>query len=335
VASAPWVWLSRLVSGCLDGVARASLVAFLLVVMACSAAPSGTNAPSASMAPAPAVPTSAPAAPASAGASSSTSQSSTADKAAGSSAAPASNGAASEALPLDRMVIRNAKLSLQVQDVEVALQKIRAVADADGGYVSSSHSYYVKQGDQDRMIADVTIAVRSDTFDKAVQSVRALATKVENEDGTSQDVTDQYVDLDANLRNLQASEDAILKLTEKADKLADVLTLQRELATVRGQIERIQGQKRLLEHQTSMSTIAIDLHLPPAPELAMVGPAWNPVATFERGWHASLLALETVADLLISIISFGWWLIPFVVAGIVFFQRSRGARAAISPPPTG
>jgi hypothetical protein len=157
---------------------------------------------------------------------------------------------------------------------------------------------------------------------------------VESEDGTSQDVTDEYTDLDANLRNLQASEDTLLKLTAQASNLNDVLTLERELANVRGQIERIKGRQRLLEHQTSMATIAINLHLPPSSEITAVGPAWNPVATFLRGWRASLVALETLADVVIGIIAFGWWLIPLVVAGIYLFQRNRSRRLPRPAPPT-
>jgi hypothetical protein len=231
------------------------------------------------------------------------------------------------------MVIRGATLSLQVQSVEAALQKIRSVADADGGYVTASHTSYTQEDGQDRPVAQVTIAVRSDTFDQAVQSVRGMATKVENEDGTSQDVTDEYTDLAANLRNLQASEDTLLKLTAKADKLEDVLTLERELANVRGQIERIQGRQRLLEHQTSMATIAINLHLPPPPEVTAVGSAWNPVATFERSWQASLVALETLADLVIAVVAFAWWLIPLVAVGGVLIQRRRNRRAVAVVPP--
>ena len=65
----------------------------------------------------------------------------------------------------------------------------------------------------------------------------------------SQDVTEEYVDLGANLRNLQASESAILKLMDKATQIQDVLALQRELTNVRGQIERIQGRKTYLERR--------------------------------------------------------------------------------------
>jgi hypothetical protein len=280
----------------------------------------------------PAIPTAAPAAPAAAAAPAA--RASDAASASKPSATGQSSGSTSDKIPpLQRMVIRNAKLTLQVQDVERALQTIRDVADTSGGYVSASHTSYVREGDQDRMVADVTIAVRSDVYDRAVQSIRQVATKVESEDGTSQDVTEEYVDLDAQLRNLQASEDSLLKLTQQATRLEDILTLQRELANVRGQIERIQGRQRFLEHNTDMSTISITLHLPPLPAPPpppVVKPVWNPLATFDRGWQASLVALESLADVAISIVSFGWWLTPPVIlAYAVLRNRRRGATPTI------
>ncbi len=239
----------------------------------------------------------------------------------------ATDAPTADVIPLDRMVIRDAKLTLQVNNVEVALQKVRDVADANGGYVTASHTYLNKTSDQDQLVADVTIAVNSDTYDRAVQTIRGLATKVESEDGTSQDVTQEYVDLDANLRNLQASENAILKLIDKAQSIGDVLALQRELTNVRGQIERIQGRQRYLEHQTSTATISVNLHLPPVDQLGPGGTPWNPVATFVRGWRASLTALQTLADVLIVALSFGWWLIPLAGLGGYLYRRSR-ARSA-------
>ena len=107
--------------------------------------------------------------------------------------------------------------------------------------------------------------------------------------------------------------------------------LERELANVRGQIERIQGRKRSLEHQTSVSTIAISLHVPPV-EPKLTNPVWDPVKSFERGFHASLVALETLADVVISLVSFLWWAIPFSALGFYLYWRGR-QRRPVTPPP--
>jgi Domain of unknown function (DUF4349) len=226
---------------------------------------------------------------------------------------------------LDRMVIRTAQLSVEVQDMESALTKARAIASQAGGFVSTSNTRIERNDDQDRMVADLTLQVRSGSADSAMSDLRALG-KVTSETSGSQDVTDEYVDLDSNLRNLQASETAILKLMDKATQISDVLTLQRELTNVRGQIERIQGRKTYLERRTDMATITLSLRLPPATPTQLTAGAWDPLAIAVRGWQASLTVLRGVASVAIVAAAFSWWLVPFLaLGGYVWLRRRRAA----------
>jgi hypothetical protein len=237
----------------------------------------------------------------------------------------------SSAQILDRMVIRTAQLSVEVQDMESALTKARAIASQAGGFVSASNTRIEHNDDQDRMVADLTLQVRSSSADSALSDLRALG-KVTSETSGSQDVTDEYVDLESNLRNLQASETAILKLMDKATQISDVLTLQRELTNVRGQIERIQGRKTYLERRTDMATITLSLRLPPATPTQLTAGAWDPVAIALRGWQASLAVLRGVASVAIVAVAFSWWLVPFIaLGGYVWLHRRRSpaARAVI------
>ena len=233
---------------------------------------------------------------------------------------------------LDRMVIRTAQLTVEVQDMEQALAQARAIASRNGGFVSASTTRVEKVNDQDRTVADLTLQVRSQSADAALSDLRALG-KVTTESSGSQDVTEEYVDLDSNLRNLQASEAAILKLMERATQIQDVLSLQRELTNVRGQIERIQGRKTYLERRTDMATITLSLRLPPvAGSQPTVGGAWDPLAVALRGWQASLAVLRGVAEVLIVAIAFSWWLVPFAVGGAYARLRPRRAPAPTPAP---
>jgi len=231
---------------------------------------------------------------------------------------------------LDRMVIRTAQLSVEVQDMEQSLAQARAIASRNGGFVSASNTHLEKVNDQDRMVADLTLQVRSQSADAALSDLRALG-KVTSETSGSQDVTEEYVDLDSNLRNLQASEAAILKLLDRASQIQDVLALQRELSNVRAQIERIQGRKTYLERRTDMATITLALRLPPlAGSQPTLGGAWDPVAVALRGWQASLAVLRGVAEVLIVAVAFSWWLVPLAAAGVYFWLRHR--RSTVAPP---
>jgi hypothetical protein len=240
---------------------------------------------------------------------------------------------AGAAQPLDRMVIRSAQLALEVANIEPVLAQVRQIAQQGGGFVSGSSTRIEKVNDQDRTVADLTIQVRSDTVDSTLSALRALG-KVTSETSGSQDVTEEYVDLDSNLRNLQASETAILKLMDKATRVEDVLSLQRELTNIRGQIERIQGRKRFLERRTDMATIAVSLRLPAVEgSRSLLSGGWDPAAVAARGWAASLAVLRGVAEVIIVVIAFSWWLVPIVgVGAYLFLQRRRPRRAPPAAP---
>ena len=233
-------------------------------------------------------------------------------------AAQSSTDASSGSLPsLDRMVIRNAKLTLQVPDVDQAVDRARQLAQAGGGLVAGSNTRL----EQDRTVADLTLQVRADALEATLQALRGLG-KVETETSSSQDVTEEYVDLDANLRNLQASESAILRLMDRAERIEDIISLQRELTNVRGQIERIQGRKTYLERRTDMATVSVSLH-PPGTESASAPGGFDPLAMARRGWNASLTVLRGAVEVLIVVAAFSWWLVPFLGIGAYLFLRRR------------
>jgi hypothetical protein len=232
---------------------------------------------------------------------------------------------------LDRMIIRNAQLSVDVTDMENALAQARAIASRSGGFVSASNTRVEKQNDQERTIADLTIQVRADAADSALSDLRALG-KVTTESSGSQDVTEEYVDLDSNLRNLQATEAAILKLMDKAVAIQDVVSLQRELTNVRGQIERIQGRKRFLERRSDMATITLALRQPPVEGTRIGSGAWDPVVVAQRGWQASLTVLRGLADVFIVVLAFSWWLIPLAAGGTYLWLHRRRPTRPIAAP---
>ena len=238
-----------------------------------------------------------------------------------------------QAQTLDRMVIRTAQMSLEVTDMEQALSQVRQIAQQGGGIVSASNTRVERVDDQERTIADLTIQVRGEGAEAALSALRALG-KVTSETSTSQDVTEEYVDLESNLRNLQASEAAVIRLMDRAQRIEDVVALQRELTNIRGQIERIQGRKRYLERRTDMATITLSMRLPAVESARPLGGSWNPFALAARGWQASLAVLRGIADVLILVVSFSWWLVPLGVLAWYVWQQRRRTRTAPAPAPT-
>jgi PKD repeat protein len=153
------------------------------------------------------------------------------------------------------MVVRTGNLQLVVSDVASALDNIVSIANGNGGYVINSQKW--KEGE--RNIGTISIRVLAENYDKTIASLRALAVSVTSESSSSQDVTQEYIDLDSRVKNLEATEAQLLKIMETATKTEDILSIQRELTNVRGEIEQIKGRMQYLERTSSTSLIDIRL----------------------------------------------------------------------------
>jgi PKD repeat protein len=165
------------------------------------------------------------------------------------------NSQATSNLPTDRMVVKTGNIQMVVAQISSTLDSINQVATRYGGYVVNSQQW--KEGD--RNIGSISIRVLAENYDKAMTELRSVAKSITSESTNSQDVTEEYADLDSQVRNLQATETQLLKIMENATKTEDILSIQRELTTVRGQIEQMKGRMIYLQRTSSTSLININL----------------------------------------------------------------------------
>lgn len=228
----------------------------------------------------------------------------------------------------DRMIIRTATLQLKVKDVASSIDQVRTLAGAHAGYVTQSDSH--QEGDT--TVASITMQVPADQFDAAISQLRKAGIKVLNEQVSTSDVTEEYTDLNSQLRNLQATEQRILALTQKADKIDDILTLDRELRQIQGEIERIQGRLNFLSKRAQMSTITVSLY-PDTPGVETLAKqsseVWDPAGIASRAWNSSLELLANVGTLIITVAVFLWWTLPLL---LIIWLLSRRYRRTMPPP---
>jgi PKD repeat protein len=154
-----------------------------------------------------------------------------------------------------RMIVRTGNLSIVVDDVSFALDRIARLATTQQGYVVSSQTYR----DGERLRGTISIRVPVDQFDIAMRDIASLAIDVPNRTTTAKDVTEEYVDLKAKIQTLEATEAQLLRLMEKATKMEEILAIQRELTTVRTNIEQTKARMIYLERTTSTSVISVQL----------------------------------------------------------------------------
>lgn len=157
--------------------------------------------------------------------------------------------------PDDRMVVRSGFMELVVDDVVSTAQTVSGLATTFGGHVVSS-SVYRESG---HTFGSVVIRVDAHQFESALSAIRSLAVEVARESTSGTDVTEEYIDLSARTRNLQATEQQLLALMEQAGTVEELLEVQREVSNVRGEIERLEARIRYLEQTSAMSLIEVYL----------------------------------------------------------------------------
>ncbi len=209
----------------------------------------------------------------------------------------------------ERMLIRTAQLSITVTDTAKAVQEAKAVAEGLGGYVTSSQMY--KQGE--RLYATMVLRVPAERFDEALAQIKALAVEVERESTQGEDVTEEYVDLQARLRNLELTEKELQQLLtevrERTQKAEDVLAVYRELTEIRGQIEQLKGRMQYLERRVDFATIELSI-APHVLSTPVVEPGWKPLVTLREASRSLVKALQWLVDALIWLVVF---LLPILV----------------------
>jgi Domain of unknown function (DUF4349) len=203
--------------------------------------------------------------------------------------------------PGDRLVVRTANLSLVVKDPAATVDQFSKLAESMGGFVVSSNvyqtSYGVDASGQPKLInqANLTIRVPSERLDEALTQIKASALDVRNETVTGQDVTEEYTDLDSQLRNLESAETQLRQIMENATKTEDVLQVFEQLKQVQEQIEVTKGRMAYLQNSSKLSSISLDLVPDVAAEPVQIGP-WSPVATVKAALAALIQGLQTLAD---------------------------------------
>ncbi|MCW1968266.1 MAG: DUF4349 domain-containing protein [Anaerolineae bacterium] len=227
-------------------------------------------------------------------------------------AAPALAGSASSSaqaqVEAERMIIRNATLKLVVKNTEEDMSTIGKMAAEVGGFVNSSSTTKYDKGLQ----ATLSLKIPSKQFDEMMSKLRKLAIEVQEEKITGQDVTAEFSDLDAQVKNLEAAETQLRGILAKTDKSDDVLKVFNELTKVRGQIEQLKGRMNFLSRSAALATINVTL-TPDKLAEPVVLPGWRPDGVAKQAFEALLKSLQALGTLAI------WLVIYALPVGLLVF----------------
>ena len=221
----------------------------------------------------------------------------------------------------DRRLVKTGYISLEVNDITESMDGVSRVASELGGYVVSSN----ESGDKDITYGRISIRVPSDRFDEALDRLRTLAIKVTNKSTDTQDVTEEYTDLQAQLRNLEATEAQYLELLKKAETVEDTLKVYQQLSNTRREIERIKGRMQYLERTSDMALIEVSLYK----TQPIDGAGWSALETLKSAVRGLATFGKALANIAIWLLIFSpVWIIILVV--VLYFTRWRKKKARTS-----
>ena len=228
----------------------------------------------------------------------------------------------------NRLIVKNAELELLVAETDVAIDLTTQIAADSAGYIISSRVWYEEWLGESYKYASITIGIPVDQFERAMRRLRSLALRVIDEAASGQDVTDEYVDLQSRLGNLQATRDRIREFLDQADSVEESLRINEELTVVEEEIEQVEGRMNYLFDRAAYSTITVQVkpELPPMVPTPTPTPAptptptptptstptptpippWSPMDTVDQAGHTLGSILRVLTEIAI-------WLIIVVV----------------------
>jgi len=225
-----------------------------------------------------------------------------------------------------RQIVAKATLSLEVQDTQKAVDGITALMAQMKGYVANANLYKSEHDGASILQGTLTLRVPADQTDQAIKQLEALAVDVGSKNLSREDVTDQYADVDAQLRNLTATETELRALlaevrTKPDAKPDDILTVHQRITEIRGQIDQLQGHKNVLDNLISLATIEVTL-TPDVLNQPVVEASWRPVAAIHSALRALVSTLQVAGTAAIWI---GIYLLPLLLIVLVIFGAIFGS----------
>jgi hypothetical protein len=232
---------------------------------------------------------------------------------------------ADEAISVERLVIRNANLTLVVEDPAKSADEIAQLAETFNGYVVNSNMYQTTFAEGVFATqANITIRVPAERLDEALDQIKQGVVEVRSENISGQDVTQEYTDLESRLRNLEAAEVELREIMGSLTKAEDVLNVYQSLRQVREEIEVIKGRMQYFEQSARLSAITIDLLPDVVTQPLQIG-RWQPQGTAKAALEALISVLQFLANVAIWLLVFS----PLIVIPILIVRwwvRRRHAR---------
>lgn len=194
----------------------------------------------------------------------------------------------------EQRIIKNGNMTLRVSNVDTSMEQARSIAKVRGGVVESSS---VSDPGAGPRTSYMTLRVPVTEFDNTISDLKKLAVVVQHESTNAQDVTMEFIDLEADLRNAKAEEESYLNILERSGSVEEILAVTQQLAATRQRIERLEGRMRYMESQTDLATISLTM----TEETRIEAPTskWEPGEVLRDAIQAVIIGFQAIVDFVI------------------------------------
>ena len=232
---------------------------------------------------------------------------------------------------LDRKIIRDANLTIEVVSTTEAQQRVTSIAETLGGFVVTSEAKQRQDAEPAKRTLDIKLVIRvpSAQFNSALEQIQKLATNLAERNVIGQDVTEEFIDLDARIKTQKALELQFLDIMKQAHKVEEALEVQRQVADVRTEIEKLEGRRRFLESKSTLSTITVNI-LTPTPIVVSASGFGHTIreAVSDSIDVATGIVLFFVRFVIVMTPVFILVILPSILIALYFRRRAKRIRLA-------
>lgn len=210
---------------------------------------------------------------------------------------------------IEQKIIRNGNLKFETSNLETTYEQIKT-AVKKGKATIQNDSEGKGYGTIYRRI---TVRIPSENFDTFIKDISSGVDYFDNKEISAQDVTEQYIDIDARLKAKKKLENRYLELLAKATKISEMLAIEAQLSAIREEIEAKEGQLRYLQSQVSLSTITIEFYKTVAEESGVT------ISYGSKIWNAFKSGFYGISSFFLTLLEI--W--PFIIIATVLFYFIR------------
>ncbi|OCL27428.1 anti-sigma factor [Orenia metallireducens] len=219
---------------------------------------------------------------------------------------------------VERKIIRNANLNLEIRDLSNISEKVNKIINSHQGFIANSRKW---TGYNNRKFYNFTLRVPEEEFEVTLSELSQLG-KLLREELSGQDITKEYIDIQARLNNFKAQEERYLELLDKAKDVKDILEVERELNRVRINIEQLEGTIKYYDNQISLATIRVNISEPEA----IINNSSNLgfLKSFREALRSFIKSINLIIVLIGALIP---WLILVAILGYLLYRIIKKRRS--------